>query len=81
MAENKNDSSGKEALEEKLRRLKRERYNFNATQFVFSEMDAMDYGPSYRERADSFVNELYDRNKIIASEIEKTENELSGLEE
>jgi len=81
MAENKNNSSQEEVLEEKLKRLKREKYNFNATQFVFSEMDAMDYGPSYRERADEFVNELYDRNKIINSEIEKTENELNSLEE
>lgn len=81
MAENKNNSSEKEALKEKLKRLKRERYNFNATQSVFSEMDAMDYGPSYRERADSFVNELYDRNKIINSEIEKTENQLKDPDE
>jgi|GEM_PF-3979900 len=79
MVDNKNNSAEKRALEDKLNRLKRERYNFNAYQFVFSEMDAMDYGPENRDRADTLVNELYDRNKEISNEIVKTENELKEL--
>mgnify|MGYP001306946903 CR=1 FL=1 len=68
-------------MEDRLRQLKQERYNFNAYQFVFSEVDAMDYGPRYFERADIAANEMYDRLKKINEEIAQIEGQLNNFQE
>ncbi len=72
-----NNNSSKKDLHENLERLKQERQDLDTYQSVFGEVDAMDHGPRYQERADEAVNNLYDRTQKINEEIEDIENKLN----